>query len=170
MSVTLEKLNQMSEPKAAELLKQCCGSTQWVFRMLAMRPFASREALLQSADDVWSQLGRKDWLEAFAHHPRIGEKKSEKPQGVKAAKWSKHEQAGVKEADDSVRDELVRINHDYDVRFGYIYIVCASGKTAEELLAIAQKRMKNDPDVEIGVAGEEQRRITRLRLEKVLEL
>jgi OHCU decarboxylase len=169
MNVTLEKLNEMSEPQAAELLKQCCGSTQWVFRMLAKRPFPSREDLLRSADEIWNQLGRKDWLEAFAHHPRIGEKKSEKPQGVKAEKWSKHEQAGVKEADDSVRDELARINHEYDVRFGYIYIVCASGKSAEELLAMAQERMKNDPEVEIGVAVEEQRKITRLRLERLIE-
>jgi len=113
-----------------------------------------------SCDECWSHLTRDDFLEAFSHHPRIGDRAT----GAEAA-----EQASAQSASPSVKEQLARINREYEEKFGYIYIVCASGKSAEEMLAIAKSRLHNDPDVELKVAAEEQRKITHLRMEKLLE-
>ena len=129
--------------------------------MLARRPFRSREAVLETADEIWASLDGADWREAFAHHPRIGEQTT----NATAAK----EQSGVSGAADDVRQALAKANRDYEQLFGYIYIVCATGKSAEEMLAIAKSRLENDPETELRVAAEEQRKITRLRLQKLLE-
>ena len=129
--------------------------------MIERRPFGSRDAAFDAADEIWKSLDRSDWLEAFAHHPRIGEQ----TKNSTAAR----EQSGVKSADDDTRAQLAQVNRDYEQRFGYIYIVCATGKSAEEMLAIARDRLNNDPATEIAVAAEEQRKITRLRLAKLLE-
>ena len=154
-------LDAMPESQAMELLRVSCGSSRWVSAMVARRPFGSHEAALDAADDIWSSLSGDDWREAFAHHPRIGEQ----TKNSVAAK----EQSGVSGAANEVRQALAEANRDYEQRFGYIYIVCATGKTAEEMLAIAKDRLKNDPDTELKVAAEEQRKITRLRLQKLLE-
>jgi 2-oxo-4-hydroxy-4-carboxy-5-ureidoimidazoline decarboxylase len=154
-------LDAMPEAQATELLSEGCASSRWVAAMLAKRPFGSREAVLDAADEIWTSLDGDDWREAFAHHPRIGEPT---PSSI-AAK----EQSGVSDAASEVREGLAKANRDYEERFGYIYIVCATGKTAEEMLAIAQARLENDPDTELRVAAEEQRKITRLRLQKLLE-
>lgn len=127
--------------------------------MVARRPFESKEDLFAAADEVWSQCGPVDWREAFSHHPRIGASVS----GKEAA-----EQAGAQSAPLSVMDELARVNHQYEERFGHIYIVCATGKSAEAMLAIAQGRLKNEPDTELRIAAEEQRKIMQLRLRKLL--
>jgi len=137
--------------------------------MVARRPFASRAAVIEAAGEIWTSLAPTDWLEAFSHHPRIGEKTGAVAQSGQGSAWSAREQAGVDRAESGVRGELARVNHEYEQRFGYIYIVCASGKTADELLAIARARLANDPHAELAVAAEEQRMITRLRLEKILE-
>ena len=131
-------------------------------------PYASRDAVLATADTVWSRLGPGDWREAFSHHPRIGERARAASQGTQAETWSADEQRDVSAADASVRAQLDEVNRAYEARFGFIYIVCASGRSAEELLAFAYERMQNDLDTELRVAAEEQRRITRLRLEKLL--
>src|SRR5262245_12335337 len=136
--------------------------------MLAGTPYASRDAVLAAADAVWSSLGPDDWREAFMHHPRIGDRARAEGQRTQAEKWSADEQGDVSAADASVRTQLDEVNREYEARFGFIYIVCASGRSAEELLALAHERMENDPDTELRVAAEEQRRITRLRLEKLL--
>jgi 2-oxo-4-hydroxy-4-carboxy-5-ureidoimidazoline decarboxylase len=154
-------LDAMPESQAKELLRQCCGSSRWVAAMVARRPFGSRETVLAAADEIWASLNGDDWREAFAHHPRIGEQTTNSV----AAK----EQSGVSGAADDVRQALAKANRDYEQRFGYIYIVCATGKSAEEMLAIAKGRLQNDPDTELRVAAEEQRKITRLRLQKLLE-
>jgi 2-oxo-4-hydroxy-4-carboxy-5-ureidoimidazoline decarboxylase len=154
-------LDAMPEAQATELLSECCGSSRWVAAMLAKRPFKSREAVLGAADAIWTSLDGDDWREAFAHHPRIGERTTNSV----AAK----EQSGVRDAASGVREALAKANRDYEERFGYIYIVCATGKSAEEMLAIAEARLQNDPDTELKVAAEEQRKITRLRLQKLLE-
>jgi len=129
--------------------------------MVARRPVESRDAVLAAADEIWTSLDASDWLEAFAHHPRIGEQTKDPVAAT--------EQSGVGGASDDVRDALARANRDYERRFGYIYIVCATGKTAAEMLAMASERLQNDPDTELRVAAEQQQKITRLRLQKLLE-
>ncbi len=114
-------------------------------------------------------MSSSDWLEAFSHHPRIGERKSALPQSARGTAWAASEQSGVEKAADDLRGALAEANREYEQRFGYIYIVFATGKSAEEMLAVARERLRNDPDVEIRVAAEEQRKITRLRLDKLLE-
>jgi 2-oxo-4-hydroxy-4-carboxy-5-ureidoimidazoline decarboxylase len=112
-----------------------------------------------AADECWNELGPEDWLEAFSHHPRIGDRVS----GVEA-----REQAGAQSAAQSIKEQLTLVNREYEKRFQHIYIVCATGKTAEQMLSIARSRLSNDPDTELKVAAEEQRKIMHLRLEKIL--
>ena len=169
--MTAAELDALPEARAAELLRACCGASRWVAAMTARRPFGSPEALLRAADDVWWSLGPDDWREAFAHHPRIGER----PDGAGAAhdargaRWAAGEQAGMAGATTTVQEELAAANRAYEARFGYIYIVCATGRDAGEMLAIARDRLQHDPVTEVRVAAEEQRKITRLRLLKLLE-
>jgi 2-oxo-4-hydroxy-4-carboxy-5-ureidoimidazoline decarboxylase len=169
MTITVAELDEMSESKAADLLADCCGSSQWVREMLAARPFGSREAVLSAADRIWSSLDASDWLDAFAHHPRIGEKHGAVSQGELGAAWSAGEQRNVASASENVRQSLAAVNEEYERRFGYIYIVCATGKTPEQMLELARQRLRNDAARELRIAAEEQRKITRLRLQKLLE-
>ena len=168
MHVTLAELNALEPDRAAALLRDCCGSSRWVEAMLGRRPFASKSELLDAAEHVWVSLSEPDWLEAFSHHPRIGEQKSAIAQGERGSGWSKGEQSGVGGAAEEVKAALVTANREYETRFGYIYIVCATGKSADELLAIARGRLSNPPEAEIQVASEEQLRITKRRLRKLL--
>ncbi len=159
--MTLAELNELPPEEAGPLLASCCGARAWVEGMLARRPFRNASALLRAADDVWRSLGPDDWREAFAHHPRIGEREA-------AHAWSTSEQARVRAASTEVQHLLRLQNATYERRFGHIYIVSASGKTADELLAILQARLSNDPETELRVAADEQAKITRLRLLKLL--
>ena len=168
--MTLDELNALPPERAADVLRACCGASRWVEAMVARRPFASTDMVMSMADDIWLAMGPDDWHEAFAHHPRIGARVAAQPQDERAAAWSAGEQASVATADASIQDELAEINRAYEARFGYIYIVCASGRSAEELLTIARRRLGNAPDDELRVAAEEQRQITRLRLRKLLSL
>jgi OHCU decarboxylase len=165
--VTVDELDWMAPERAAETLRSCCGSSKWVSEMVAMRPFRSFAALSSAADAVWARTGAADWREAFSHHPRIGECTAASSQSAQAAAWSSGEQAGMQSAVASTQNELAAINRSYENRFGHIYIVCASGKSAEELLAIARSRLSNDAEAELRVAAEEQRKITQLRLKKL---
>jgi allantoicase len=168
LSEGLGNLNNLSEREAeAELLK-CCGSTLWARRMTGARPFDSLQGLLASADSVWWSLDREDWLEAFSRHPKIGERESARAQAPDAHKWSEQEQAGTNSADEETRHALAEANREYETKFGHIYIICATGKTADEMLEILKERLQNDADKELRVAAEEQRRITHLRLQKIL--
>ena len=157
----------MPADDAAEALTPCCGSSRWVKEMVRRRPFGSVADVLASADEVWDLTDEDDWHEAFFHHPRIGDRQAAAIQSSRAADWSAGEQSGVTSADDALQAELAQINREYEDRFGYIYIVCATGKSPEELLAIARKRLSNNPEKEIRVAAEEQRKITQLRLKKL---
>ena len=143
----------------SELLA-CCGSREWTKRMMELQPFAGAGELLEAADRVWRGLGPEDLLEAFAAHPRIGEKSAD----ARAAR----EQSGVEGAAEDTLARLAAGNRAYEQKFGYIYIVCASGKSAGEMLDILESRMKNDPAAELFNAAEQQRQITRLRLERWL--
>jgi len=158
----------MPEPRATELLGECCGASRWVSDMVSRRPFGSRAALFSAADEIWRSLEPGDWREAFTHHPRIGERTGVVPQSERGSAWAADEQSGVERADDEVLRALATANSEYERRFGYIYIVFASGKSAEEMLALAAKRLANDPDIELQIAAEEQQKITRLRLDKML--
>lgn len=137
--------------------------------MIAARPFASPRQALDTADRVWSGLSPADWLEAFDHHPRIGEQKAAVPQDPTGVAWSSQEQSRVANASADLRTQLAAVNAEYERRFGFIYIVCATDKSGDELLAIARSRLANTPEQELRVAGEEQRRIMQLRLAKLLE-
>src|SRR4051812_39262939 len=163
-------INAISRVRAAELLTTCCGSHRWVTKMIAARPFTSREAVVREADRVWNALAPRDWLEAFMHHPRIGEQKAALAQDSRGQRWSAGEQAGIATAADETRTALVQVNSDYEQRFGFIYIVCASGKSADELLRLARQRLRNSAETELRVAAEEQRKIMQLRLAKVLDM
>jgi 2-oxo-4-hydroxy-4-carboxy-5-ureidoimidazoline decarboxylase len=164
----IDDLNTLPPDRAADVLRACCGSSRWVDAMVARRPFASIDDALAAADLMWAELGPDDWREAFSHHPRIGERRSVSPQSAMAAAWSAAEQSRVAAAVDRLRDEQAAVNRDYEARFGYIYIVCAAGKEPEELLAIARRRLKNEPSAELRVAAGEQHQITRLRLRALL--
>jgi OHCU decarboxylase len=166
VTLTLARLNALPLAEAEEHLRACCGSTRWVEAMLARRPFARVDQLLAAADDAWRTSGPKDWDEAFAHHPRIGEHQAAAPVSATAKAWSAAEQAAA--AGVAVRAALAEANTAYEQRFGRIYLVCAAGRSAEELLADIAARMKNDPEREREVAVEEQRKITRLRLETLI--
>ena len=166
--MTLDELNRRPSAHAeAEFLK-CCGSRHFASAMTAVRPFADVDELLTKADSTWRSLSPKDWLEAFRTHPKIGEKKAAAVQSEEARKWSAQEQSGIRNAATDTLAELAAGNQAYEQRFGFIFIVCATGKSSEEMLAIVQERLQNDADTEIVVAAEEQRKITRLRLEKLL--
>jgi OHCU decarboxylase len=141
----------------AELLA-CCGSLEWARRMEQRQPFAGAEEMLAAADSTWWELGPADWLQAFAAHPRIGESTADAR--------ARHEQSGVQGAEAETLARLAAANRAYEERFGHIYIVCASGKTAAQMLAILESRLSNDPETELRVAAEQQRQITRLRLEQ----
>jgi OHCU decarboxylase len=157
--MTLRELNQSTD--AEDALLRCCGSTRWAQLMASARPFASMQALMAAADECWNALERRDWLEAFAAHPRIGERAADP--------WAAREQAGTAGAALTVLERLAQANRAYEARFGYIFIVCASGKTADQMSRIAEQRLTNDPHRELLVAAEEQRSISRLRLEKLME-
>ena len=165
--LTLDDLNSASEARASELLRDCCASSSWVEQMIARRPFTSRDEILSAADEIWWSLGEKDWLEAFEAHPRIGGQSAER-ESRRAAGWSTGEQAAVLDASLPVLNELVEVNREYEERFDYTYIVFATGKSAEEMLAIANERLNNDPATELKIAAEEQRKITCHRLENFL--
>jgi len=161
-------LNTVVEERAAAELRSCCGSTGWVRRMLAARPFAGWQALATAAEVNWRELPAAEWLEAFAAHPRIGAKKAAPSQSLTAARWSSGEQSRANDAAAETLAQLAEVNRAYEERFGRIYIVCATGRSAEELLAIARSRLANDPETELRIAAEEQLAITMLRLMKLV--
>jgi 2-oxo-4-hydroxy-4-carboxy-5-ureidoimidazoline decarboxylase len=143
-----------------EGLKRCCGSTTWVDGMLERQPFRDKGMLLAAADEVWNGLTTADWLEAFAAHPKIGENT--------AGQWSAAEQRGMDEANAKTAAKIAELNAEYEQKFGWIFIVCATGKSADEMLAIVSERINNDPQTELRIAAAEQSKITKLRLEKLL--
>ena len=155
--------------EAGPLFASCCGSTAWVQGMIARRPFQTLTVLLREAEDIWWSLSPDDWREAFDHHPRIGEQRAAVSQGDRASTWSAGEQQGVADAATNVREALADGNREYERRFGHIYLVSATGKSAEEMLALLRERLRNDPETELRVAAGEQAKITRLRLLKMFD-
>lgn len=164
----LSRLNSLPAEEARAELRRCCGSTRWVEAMAARRPFSEAQALYAAADEVWAGLGPSDWSEAFTHHPRIGDKAALKARFASTRQWAAGEQSGVDAASEETLDALARGNQDYEARFGHIFIVCATGKGADEMLGALRARLAHDPETEQRVAAAEQAKITRLRLEKLL--
>lgn len=136
--------------------------------MVADRPYDDLNELLTNADRVWWSLNSQDWLEAFQSHPKIGEKKAAAPTTLEAQQWSEAEQSGIRNSGQHSLDELAQLNRTYQKKFGYIFIVCASGKSSEEMLAILRARLGNTPAEELGIAAGEQAKITEVRLRKLL--
>jgi allantoicase len=164
----LRQWNAMDAPELAAVFADFCGAPSWIARMTAARPFASARAVFAAADEASAALTPDDWREAFRHHPRIGERTAERAQSAAAADLSSREQAGVREAAAADLEALAEGNRAYEDRFGYVFIVCAEGRTAAGMLALLRDRLKNDPESELRVAAGEQRNITRLRLERML--
>jgi 2-oxo-4-hydroxy-4-carboxy-5-ureidoimidazoline decarboxylase len=159
--VTLAELNALPADEAERTLLQCSGSRRWARQVGSSRPFPTREALFDAAERIWWSLDPDDWREAFAAHPRIGERGG--------TRWSLQEQSGAHSAAETTKDELVTVNAAYEARFGYIFIVCATGRNGEEMLALAQRRLRNDAASELRVAATEQAAIARLRLAKLVD-
>jgi OHCU decarboxylase len=159
----LRLINELSDEQAAEELLAVCHSRRWAKEVAAGRPYADLAALQQAADQVWTGLGPDDWLEAFAAHPRIGER------GGASADWSRREQAGVGAAGEDIRQRIAAGNAEYEARFGHVFLISAAGRDATEILDALQRRLGNDPDTELRVAAEEHRRITRLRIEQLMQ-
>jgi 2-oxo-4-hydroxy-4-carboxy-5-ureidoimidazoline decarboxylase len=155
--------------EAAEELRICCGAGRWVERMLARRPFGSLDAARAAAREEWFALSTDDWKQAFAHHPRIGDVSALQARfGEAAAASSLREQAGMAGADEDVLQRLLESNREYESRFGYLFIVCATGKTAEQMLQMLRERLTNVRGEEILIAAREHAKICDLRLAAVV--
>jgi 2-oxo-4-hydroxy-4-carboxy-5-ureidoimidazoline decarboxylase len=167
--MTLHEFNILPKEKVREELTKCCGSRAWVERMLPFVPAEDMVELLEDAEEQWWKCSPDDWKEAFAHHPRIGDMDSLKKKFASTASWAADEQAGVKGASEETLKVFAEANKMYEEKFGYIFIVCATGKTAEEMLGMLELRLKHDPAEELEIAADEQNKITKLRIEKMLE-
>ncbi len=165
--MTLAELNALPADAAREVFARCCGAREWVERMVARRPYASIGCLLSIAHEHWNALGSDAWREAFAHHPRIGDLESLRRRFASTADLASREQARVGAASRAVLEALAEGNRAYEERFGYIFIVFATGLTAEEMLGLLRARLGNDPEVERTVAAREQWKIMRLRLDRL---
>jgi OHCU decarboxylase len=151
-----------------EFLK-CCGSVKWAKAMVTLRQYATTVGgLVLFANEMWWSLEPDDWLEAFHSHPKIGEKKAAAEVPTQSTQWSGQEQAGVQTAAHETLDELAQLNREYEEKFGFIFIVCATGKSAAEMLAILRERLRNEREVELRIAAAEQAKITELRLKKLV--
>ena len=169
MNQSLTRLNQLpSQVAEAEFLK-CCGSMNWARRMSDTRPFADFNHLTKEADRIWRSLTDDDWLEAFRAHPKIGEKKAEATQSARAQGWSAQEQSESQKTTEATKVALAQGNREYEERFGFIFIICASGKSGEEILRALRARLVNERHDELRVAAEEQLKITQLRLQKLID-
>ncbi len=158
---SLAALNNWSNEEALTKLLECCGSKAWAQQMSLSRPFSSPEKLFLKAEEIWRRLAATDWQEAFSHHPRIGDMKAKGQAG--------EEQSKVKDASGETLEKLNQLNRSYEKIFGHVYLICATGKTAKEMLHLLETRIKNSPEQELRIAADEQAKITKLRLEKLLK-
>ena len=166
--MNLESLNSLPAGEALQEFLKCCGSARWANAMVDGRPYENLEELTRTASEVWWTLGQPDWLEAFRSHPKIGEKKPADEVSTQSKHWSGQEQAGVQTAAQETLDSLAQLNREYEDKFGFIFIVCAAGKSAGEMLAILRQRLTNNVEAELPIAAAEQAKITELRLKKLV--
>jgi len=162
----LDEWNRADFAAARSAMLACCGASRWADAMVAARPVQSKGALSDTADRIWATMDETDWIEAFACHPRIGERTAHAV--GQSAEWSTQEQSSTTNAPKSILAELAERNALYEQRFGFTYIVCATGKTTEEMLAILTRRLNSDRQTELREAAEQQRQILQIRLGKWL--
>ena len=170
MNAILAHWNATAEEEAIREILPACGSTEWARSLTSRRPFSDSDELLRASDVVWKALAPSDWQEAFESHPRIGERKMPATATERSANWSKQEQGGVAESSAAVLEKLAAGNQEYENRFGRIFIVCATGKSAEEMLSILQRRLQNEDEQELMESAEQQRQIIGIRLRKWLQV
>jgi len=166
--LNIQLLNVLSNAQLFIDLEKCCGSSEWIKKVIAARPYKDREDLYQTSDNIWASLSEDDYLEAFTHHPQIGDIESMKKKFASTANWAKNEQKGSSQASIEVLSALKTANQEYLAKFGFIFIVCATGKTAQQMLNLLNQRRPNDRSIEIKIAALEQNKITHLRIEKLL--
>jgi 2-oxo-4-hydroxy-4-carboxy-5-ureidoimidazoline decarboxylase len=166
--MTIQELNHLPQQQLKDELFKCCGSTAWVNKMITVFPVEDYVDLMEDAEEKWYECSEEDWREAFTHHPKIGDINSLKERFANTAGWASGEQAGVNAASNEILQKLSEGNRLYEERFGYIFIVCATGKRADEMLEILQSRLNNDAKREIEVAADQQMQITKIRLSKLL--
>ena len=164
----LEEINKLTYEVAYIEFQKCCGARQWVAQMADRRPFHSRDDLMTAADAIWQGLEPSAWKDAFGHHPRIGDLQALKEKFASTATWAEGEQSELRNASEEILMKLGAGNKEYEEKFGYTFIVCATGKNADEMLSLLEQRLQNNPEHELTIAAEEQRKITRIRLEKLL--
>ncbi|HUM97112.1 MAG TPA: 2-oxo-4-hydroxy-4-carboxy-5-ureidoimidazoline decarboxylase [Chitinophagaceae bacterium] len=167
--MTLHEFNTLPHESLIAELSKCCGARAWVQRMLPFIPADDLVELLEDAESQWWLCTEDDWKEAFAHHPKIGDINSLMKKFANTAAWASGEQSGVNTATDEIIKLLSEGNRLYEEKFGYIFIVCATGKSAIEMLNLLNERLKNNPEEEIQIAADEQTKITKLRIEKLLQ-
>ncbi len=167
--MTLAQFNALSTDEAVKDLMRCCGARRWAAQMAARRPFQALDAVLDAADAVWARMDRADFLEAFSHHPKIGDVAGLRARFAATGPWAAGEQAGVQSAGDDILRRLAEGNTRYEAKFGHLFIVCATGKSAEEMLALLDARLPNRPTAELAIAAGEQAKITRIRLGKLFQ-
>ena len=161
-------LNSLTADEAATELLQCCGSKRWAAELASQRPFPTEQTLIAAANEIWWSLDPSDWLEAFRSHPKIGAKKAADEVSAQSQQWSGEEQSGVANSSHETTSSLAALNDDYEQKFGFIFIICATGKTSAEMLAALRARIHHDPATELPIAAAEQSKITELRLKKLL--
>ena len=166
--MNIYQLNRLSEEDASTAFEQCCGAAEWVERMVYSRPYESLSEVLETSDTTWEECDVDDYEEAFTHHPRIGDVESLVKKYANTRAWASGEQKGVDGADRAVLEKLVNGNKAYEEKFGHLFIVSATGKSAAEMLAMLEGRMNNVPKDEVLIAAAEQNKITHLRLKKLL--
>ncbi len=169
IKMTIEELNNIPEGNFFEVMQKCCGSTTWINEMISTRPFMDLEELLVQAEKAWSLTQEQDWLEAFNHHPKIGDLKDLEQKFASTKELAGGEQSSVQSATTQTLLELAKGNEEYENKFGFIFIVCATGKSADEMLHLLKARLPNDKNTEMNTAADEQLKITKLRLKKIIE-
>jgi 2-oxo-4-hydroxy-4-carboxy-5-ureidoimidazoline decarboxylase len=165
----LKDFNSLNKQDTYAALKKCCGSSEWIKAMGAARPFVNIDLMHIFSDKVWERCTEEDYLEAFKHHPQIGDVESLKKKFSSTAAWAGNEQHGTSVANDDVLQALKQGNDDYLTKFGFIFIVCATGKSAQQMLDILNQRLPNDRITELQIAAAEQNKITHIRLNKLLK-
>ncbi len=166
--MTIKQINALPPTKLYETLARCCGASYWVEEMVNKAPFSNEQALFNWADEIWENAHQDCWLEAFTHHPKIGDIKTLEKKFANTKQWAEGEQSGVKQANKKMLTALAEGNQAYEEKFGYIFIVCATGKSATEMLDLLNQRLPNTGEEELKIAMKEQQKITKIRLKKLL--
>jgi 2-oxo-4-hydroxy-4-carboxy-5-ureidoimidazoline decarboxylase len=167
--MTIADFDHMPVEELKAHLMKCCGSTAWVEKMVKVLPVDDMVDLFECAEEKWNECSEADWKEAFAHHPQIGNPASLEKEDETTALWAKEEQSGMSDSNADIKQQIAEANKAYLEKFGYIFIINATGKSATEIFTALEQRLQNSPEVEIDIAMTEQLAITKLRLEKLLD-